>query len=116
MVDDERKTDGDPPIVRVLGVPLGNPLSAPAVLATRWRRGGIARVGILVGLVAIVLGLGIGVLIGMATNPHVANHGVLDRIIVGFSVIAFCLILTSGVLYYWADNRSSSKADRESSK
>ena len=81
-------------------VPLGNPLSAPSVYVKYWRRGGLTRVAVGLWLGAFVIALGLGVVIGMATDPHWADKRFWQWTAVGLAGFIFCVIVFAGYLFY----------------
>jgi hypothetical protein len=77
-----------------------NPSSAPAVFIQLWKRGGAAPAGVATWLMALVVAVTVGVLIGVATNHHIENRHIFGSIAVGVGVLAFCLVLFGGYLTY----------------
>jgi hypothetical protein len=80
-----------------------NPLTAPGILFLRlWRRGGKARTASAAYLCALILGLGLGVILGMATDPHWTHTDPYRWTAMGLAIACVSLIVLGGVLLYLA--------------
>src|ERR1700727_1665610 len=82
---------------------LPNPVTAPVTLFLRlWRRGGKARTASAAYLCALILGLGLGVVLGMATDTRWAHKDPYRWTAIGLAVVVVSLIVLGGVLLYLA--------------
>lgn len=91
-------------------LPLGNPAEAPSVILKWWRSGRLGRAAVTAYGSAVILGLGLGILIGMVTDPHWTDKSSLRWAIFGLlGVGIFCLILLGGFLLYLAGRREHVK-------
>lgn len=79
---------------------LGNPVQAPGVFRSLWRRGGASRGAVVVWLIAIVIGLPIGVLIGVVGRASPGGRQTLDWTIAGMVGLAISLCVLGGYLGY----------------
>jgi len=101
----EGSTTEDPSVI--LGgkrrLPVGNPAKAPSVFLNWWRSGRLGRAAVIAYASAILIGLGIGILVGMVTDPHVSDKSALRWAIFGLIVTALSLVLLGGYFIYRAD-------------
>ena len=81
-------------------LPVGNLADAPAVFGSLWKRGGAARAGVAIWLIALPVAVSVGVLIGVATNRHVADRQVFGEIAAALGGLVFCLVVLGGYLVY----------------
>jgi hypothetical protein len=79
---------------------MGNPIEAPAVFRNYWMLGGTARVGVMLWLSGIPVGIAIGILFGIDGNHTVAHRQVFGWIAAGLCGLAFCLVVLGGILVY----------------
>jgi len=79
--------------------PLGNPAKAPSVYRKLWRRGPLGRSAVIAYCSAIVIGVGIGVLYGMVSDPHRTDKSPLRWTLLGLTVTALCLLMLGGYFY-----------------
>jgi len=99
-VQAEREAGTPPPPLRQK--PL-NPVTAPVTtFSGLWRRGGKARAASVAYLSALILGVGLGVVIGFATDPRWTHKEPYRWAAMGLAIVTVSLVLLGGLLLYLA--------------